>query len=90
MKKGVVALVAALVASLVFICILAVKLSESKQKSDEAASNHKTGVLTDELLYDDWVTEDYLIFEDGSVYSRRNFEKVMTLNLPLISYNYLY
>ena len=86
MKKGVVALVAALVASLVCICILAVKLSESKQKSDEAASNHKTGVLTDELLYDDWVTEDYLIFEDGSVYSRRNFEKVMTLNLPLISY----
>ena len=45
MKKAVVALVAALVASLVCICILAVKLSESKQKSDEAASNHKTGVL---------------------------------------------
>ena len=87
MKKGVIAaLVAVFVALLVIICILAGRLSESKPKFDEKASNHKSGLLTDAHLNDDWVTEDYLIFDDGSVYSRSNFEKVLTLTLPQISY----
>ena len=87
MKKGyMIALVAALVTAVAAIIVLCCILAAKDDVRAEGGDNGRSELLTEALLYADWQSDDYLIFEDGTVVSRKTFEKVYKLDLSHIAY----
>lgn len=76
------ALIAAVAAVIVLWCSWPAKVDEHVESGDQS----KSELLTEAYLYNEWQSDDYLIFEDGTVISRKTFEKVYKLDLSRIAY----
>ncbi len=89
-KRGSVVLTVALVAAVVIIavmwCSFKTEINELKKNQKQGSDKDRSGLLTEALLYSDWVSDDYMIFEDGRVVSRKTFEEVYKLDLSHIAY----
>lgn len=87
MKKGyLIALVAALVVAVAAVIVLLCSRPGKVGGQAENVEQAKSGLITEALLYEEWQSDDYLIFEDGTVVSRKTFDVVYKLDLSHIAY----
>lgn len=76
-----IALAAALAAVAFMWCTFTSEIDELKQSQ---TTDERSRLITEVYLSDQWASDDYLIFEDGTVISTKTFEQVFKLDVSHI------